>query len=119
MIALGMRAVGFAVNLVAIPHAMWLVPLSLFLIGGSLACTFIVAPSIKSDVIDYDELVTGDRKEGSYFAIWNLVQSRKGLMQSATHRARLTRYAPLSKCFLTAIFPICWSRPPRFCCSPG
>ena len=74
MIALAMRAVGFGVTLVALPHAMWLAPLSLFLIGGSLACTFIVGPSIKSDVIDYDELVTGDRKEGSYFAIWNLVQ---------------------------------------------
>jgi GPH family glycoside/pentoside/hexuronide:cation symporter len=74
MIALGMRIAGFGVILVAVPRAMWLAPLMLFLVGGSLACTFIVAPSIKSDVIDYDELVTGDRKEGSYFAIWNLLQ---------------------------------------------
>ena len=47
---------------------------ALFLVGGSLACTFIIPPSIKSDVIDYDELMTGDRKEGSYFAAWNLLQ---------------------------------------------
>ena len=47
---------------------------ALVLVAGSLSCTFIIPPSIKSDVIDYDELVTGDRKEGSYFATWNLAQ---------------------------------------------
>ena len=74
LVALGMRVVGFVVSLLAVPDAMWLAPITLVLVGGSLPCTFIVAPSIKSDVIDYDELVTGDRKEGSYFAIWNLIQ---------------------------------------------
>lgn len=33
-------------------------------------------PAIKADVIDYDEYVTGERKEGAYFAVWNFV--RKG-----------------------------------------
>ena len=32
-----------------------------------------MAPSIQSDVIDYDEYLTGKRKEGTYFASWNLV----------------------------------------------
>jgi GPH family glycoside/pentoside/hexuronide:cation symporter len=32
-----------------------------------------ISPSIQSDVIDYDEYVTGERKEGSYFAAWNFV----------------------------------------------
>jgi GPH family glycoside/pentoside/hexuronide:cation symporter len=32
----------------------------------------ILAPSIKADVIDYDEYKTGQRKEGAYFATWNL-----------------------------------------------
>lgn len=32
----------------------------------------ILAPSIKADVIDYDEFNTGERKEGAYFASWNL-----------------------------------------------
>ena len=31
-----------------------------------------VAPSIKADVIDYDEYVSGQRKEGSYLAVWSL-----------------------------------------------
>ena len=29
---------------------------------------------MKADVIDYDELMTGERKEGSYFAVWNFIQ---------------------------------------------
>ena len=32
----------------------------------------ILGPSMKADVVDVDELRTGERKEGSYFAIWNL-----------------------------------------------
>ncbi|RVT41941.1 MFS transporter [Sphingobium algorifonticola] len=30
------------------------------------------SPSTQGDVIDYDEYITGDRKEGAYFAAWNL-----------------------------------------------
>ncbi len=40
-------------------------------IGGSAGA--VVAPSIQADVIDFDELETGDRKEGAYFAAWNFV----------------------------------------------
>ena len=29
--------------------------------------------SIQADVIDYDEYMTGQRKEGAYFAAWNFV----------------------------------------------
>jgi GPH family glycoside/pentoside/hexuronide:cation symporter len=32
-----------------------------------------IGPSVQSDVIDYDEFVSGERKEGSYFAAWNFV----------------------------------------------
>jgi GPH family glycoside/pentoside/hexuronide:cation symporter len=31
-------------------------------------------PSIQADIIDYDELRTGERKEGAYFAVWNFVR---------------------------------------------
>ncbi|MEE2897094.1 MAG: MFS transporter [Gemmatimonadota bacterium] len=47
--------------------------LPIALIGAGQACTAILPTSIKADVIDYDELETGDRKEGAYFAAWNLV----------------------------------------------
>ena len=41
-------------------------------IGGG--CGAVVGPSIQADVIDWDELHTGERKEGSYFAVWNFVR---------------------------------------------
>lgn len=34
----------------------------------------VVGPSVQADVVDYDELATGERKEGSYFALWNLLR---------------------------------------------
>ncbi len=41
-------------------------------LGGTAAsCGAMVGPSIQADVIDYDEYVTGQRKEGAYFAAWN------------------------------------------------
>ena len=33
----------------------------------------VLTPSIQADVIDYDELETGERKEGVYFAAWHFV----------------------------------------------
>ncbi len=32
-----------------------------------------IGPSVQSDVIDWDEWRTGQRKEGAYFAAWNFV----------------------------------------------
>jgi len=32
----------------------------------------VLVPSIQADVIDFDELRSGERKEGLYFAVWNL-----------------------------------------------
>ena len=40
---------------------------------------------MQGDVIDYDELRTGERKEGSYFAAWNFVyKSAIGVMLALT-----------------------------------
>ena len=41
--------------------------------GTANGCNNVIGPSIFSDIIDYDELLTGDRKEGAYFAVWSLV----------------------------------------------
>ena len=41
--------------------------------GLAAGCGGTLSPSIQGDVIDYDELMTGERKEGSYFAAWNFV----------------------------------------------
>lgn len=45
-----------------------------FLCGFLAGCGSVVQPAIQADVIDYDELTTGDRKEGAYLAVWNLVR---------------------------------------------
>jgi GPH family glycoside/pentoside/hexuronide:cation symporter len=34
----------------------------------------VVGPSLKADVIDWDEAESGERREGAYFAAWNFVQ---------------------------------------------
>ncbi len=34
----------------------------------------VVGPSVQADVIDYDEYMTGERKEGAYFAVWNFIR---------------------------------------------
>ena len=52
----------------------WLLISVLAVLGGIAAgCGATVGPSVQADVIDYDELVTHERKEGSYFAAWNFV----------------------------------------------
>ena len=42
------------------------------IIGALFGCGAMLGPSIKADIIDDDERRTGERKEGSYFAAWNL-----------------------------------------------
>jgi GPH family glycoside/pentoside/hexuronide:cation symporter len=45
-----------------------------FLAGVGGGCGQVMGPSIQADIIDYDELRTGERKEGAYFAVWNFVR---------------------------------------------
>jgi GPH family glycoside/pentoside/hexuronide:cation symporter len=47
-----------------------------FILGTSGGIGAVVAPAISADIIDYDEYLTGERKEGTYYAVWNMV--RKG-----------------------------------------
>ncbi len=57
-----------------------LVPLTLVTISFGLmnGCGSVVGPSLKADVVDWDEAQTGERKEGSYFATWNFAQKGAG-----------------------------------------
>ena len=53
--------------------------------GLAAGCCGTVGPSVQGDVIDYDEHLTGERKEGSYFAAWNFVyKSAAGIMLALT-----------------------------------
>lgn len=53
--------------------------------GLAAGCGGTIAPSVQSDIIDYDEYLTGERKEGSYFAAFNFVhKSAVGVMTFIT-----------------------------------
>jgi GPH family glycoside/pentoside/hexuronide:cation symporter len=48
---------------------------SLAAVGGCLGGGLdVIVPSLQADVIDYDELATGERKEGVYVAAWHLAE---------------------------------------------
>ncbi|MEN8159908.1 MAG: MFS transporter [Myxococcota bacterium] len=48
------------------------------LFGVLSGCGAVVGPSLKADVVDWDEARTGERKEGAYFATWNFAQKGAG-----------------------------------------
>jgi GPH family glycoside/pentoside/hexuronide:cation symporter len=72
LLSLGIKIVAFGVLLVTPTGAIWLVFACIGSIGAAHGCGSVLAPSIQADIIDVDELATGERKEGTYFAVWNL-----------------------------------------------
>ncbi len=66
------------------------------LTGSAAGCGGTVSPSLQSDVIDYDEYLTGERKEGSYFAAWNfLVKAAGGItVLMVGYVLQVTEFAP-------------------------
>jgi GPH family glycoside/pentoside/hexuronide:cation symporter len=61
----------------------WLVYLLVALAGIGAAGADVMSPSIQADVIDYDELRTGERKEGTYFAVWSFAIKTGGALMAA------------------------------------
>lgn len=47
-------------------------------LGVGTSIGLVIGPSVQADVVDYDELVTGDRKEGAYVAVWNFLRKVGG-----------------------------------------
>jgi GPH family glycoside/pentoside/hexuronide:cation symporter len=43
-----------------------------FISGIGFGATLALPSAIQADVIDYDELLTGDRREGQYIGLWNI-----------------------------------------------
>ena len=70
----------FGAMWLAAEWALGLIPLITVVIGLSQAGMRTLAPSVKADVIDWDEVRTGERKEGTYFAAWNLVDKLGGAL---------------------------------------
>lgn len=88
-----------------------------FICGLGAGSGAVVAPSIQADVIDYDEYLSGKRKEGAYFASWNFVfKSATGLTLMLTGfvlslsgfvpNVEQTESAKLALLTLYAIFPL-------------
>lgn len=89
--------------------------------GLAAGCGGTIAPSIQSDIIDYDEYRTGERKEGSYFAAFNFVhKSATGVMILITgYVLQFSGFVPnqeqtmtvqIAMVFLYGLFPfICYS----------
>lgn len=67
-----MKLAAFFMIYLVSPERLWPGLVAIFLIGPSLSAHIILAPSVKADVVDFDEHQTHERKEGSYFALWNL-----------------------------------------------
>jgi len=97
-------------------QVIWLIFLSL-MCGVFAGCGTTIGPSIQSDVIDYDELVTGERKEGVYFAVWNFaLKSAGGVMLMFTGfvlsavgflpNEEQTRTVQVAMCALLGLFPL-------------
>jgi GPH family glycoside/pentoside/hexuronide:cation symporter len=68
-VALAIAALG------AVPPLAALWVLALAALGGLAAAGMdVLGPSLQADIIDWDELRTGERKEGVYFSAWAFVQ---------------------------------------------
>ncbi|NBQ11809.1 MAG: MFS transporter [Gammaproteobacteria bacterium] len=67
-----------------------------FILGAAGGCGNVIAPSVTSDVVDWDELETGERKEGGYFAAFSFMQkSAAGITIMITGFAlQLSGYVP-------------------------
>lgn len=88
--------------------------------GLANGCSNTIGPSLLSDVIDDDELKTGERKEGAYFALWNFAKKgATGVTLMITGLAlswagfapneEQSRLVKLTLCALIGLFPfICY-----------
>ena len=70
--AMGLQAIGYGCILFQAEGRIALMVFSSLLNGFATGCGQTLGYAIKGDVIDYDEYLTGERKEGAYLAAWNL-----------------------------------------------
>jgi Na+/melibiose symporter-like transporter len=73
LVAMCMGGVGFGMLLGLGENGWPLMVVSSAIAGTAQACGNSIGQALKADVIDLDELRTGERKEGAYFAAWSFV----------------------------------------------
>lgn len=54
------------------PGDVWIYGVLVFLSGIGFGATLAIPSAIQADVIDYDELLTGQRREGQYIGLWSI-----------------------------------------------
>ena len=78
LVAMVMGGAGFGMIFWLEEGDWWWMAISGAIAGTAGACGNTLGQALKADVIDYDEYVTGERKEGAYFATWNFVRKLAG-----------------------------------------
>ena len=80
LFAMVLSALGYgSLSLLGPGDGAWMSAIAVVIgIGGG--CGQMMGPSVQADVIDYDELRTGQRKEGAYFAAWSFTFKAAGGM---------------------------------------
>ena len=54
------------------PGDTWIYAILVFFSGIGLGATIALPSAMQADVIDYDELLTGERREGQYIGLWSI-----------------------------------------------
>ena len=78
MFAMAQGGIGYSLIFWVGEGGWLLMGLSSLLAGTAGAAANTIGYALKSEVIDYDEYVTGERKEGTYFAGWAFVGKLSG-----------------------------------------
>ncbi|GBF40524.1 MFS transporter [Leptospira johnsonii] len=55
-----------------LPQGSYEAPLIAAFLGGIFAGSILLFDSLVADVVDYDELLTGEKREGAYFGFWKM-----------------------------------------------
>jgi GPH family glycoside/pentoside/hexuronide:cation symporter len=72
LFAMGLQAIGYGSIAFQAEGRIALLVVGCAINGFGTGCGQTLGHAIKADIIDYDELQTGQRKEGTYYATWNL-----------------------------------------------
>jgi GPH family glycoside/pentoside/hexuronide:cation symporter len=96
LFAMAMGALAYGMLLGLGENGWPLMIVSLLIAGTAQACGNSIGQALKADVIDLDELRTGERKEGAYFAAWSFVNKLGNaiLASSAGFALGLAGYEP-------------------------
>jgi GPH family glycoside/pentoside/hexuronide:cation symporter len=56
------------------PGDTWIYGILVFISGIGFGATVAIPSAMQADVIDYDELITGERREGHYIGLWSIAK---------------------------------------------